>query len=237
MSRTPAFMSICAQAMPAAPAPEKTTFTWSMDLPTTRSALVTAAMVTMAVPCWSSWNTGMPMSWRRSSMSKQRGAEISSRLMPPNDGARFFTIMTISSESWVSSTRGMASTPPSSLKRTHLPSMTGMAPSGPRLPRPRTAEPSLITATVRPRPVSSYESSGLAATALLTWPTPGVYASERSSAVLSGMRDTMESFPRCLRCSSIACLAISSGVLAMVLRFGAMCIGSGDSANPRPKSL
>ncbi len=40
------------------------------------------------MPCWSSWKTGMSSSsLRRSSISKQRGAEMSSRLMPPNPGA------------------------------------------------------------------------------------------------------------------------------------------------------
>jgi hypothetical protein len=48
-------------AMPAAPAPAKTTLTWSIFLPTTSSALTSAAPEMMAVPCWSSWNTGMSM--------------------------------------------------------------------------------------------------------------------------------------------------------------------------------
>ena len=40
------------------------------------------------MPCWSSWKTGMSSSARsRSSISKQRGAEMSSRLMPPKPGA------------------------------------------------------------------------------------------------------------------------------------------------------
>ena len=47
---------------------------------------------TIAVPCWSSWKTGMSSSARsRRSISKQRGAEMSSRLMPPNVGATAFT--------------------------------------------------------------------------------------------------------------------------------------------------
>ena len=47
-----------------------------------------AARTTTAVPCWSSWNTGMSSSRRsRSSTSKQAGAAMSSRLMPPNPGA------------------------------------------------------------------------------------------------------------------------------------------------------
>ena len=39
------------------------------------------------MPCWSSWKTGMSSASRsRSSISKQRGAEMSSRLMPPKTG-------------------------------------------------------------------------------------------------------------------------------------------------------
>ena len=59
----------------------------SSFLSTTRSALVRAPSTTIAVPCWSSWNTGMSSSSRsRRSISKQRGAAMSSRLMPPNTG-------------------------------------------------------------------------------------------------------------------------------------------------------
>ena len=43
----------------AAPAPEHTSLTSANDLPTTRSPLVTAAPTMIAVPCWSSWNTGI----------------------------------------------------------------------------------------------------------------------------------------------------------------------------------
>ena len=71
-------------AVPAAPAPETTTRTRGNSLPTTRNALVSAASTQIAVPCWSSWNTGMSSSSRnRASISKQRGAAMSSRLIPP----------------------------------------------------------------------------------------------------------------------------------------------------------
>jgi hypothetical protein len=69
---------------------------------------------------------------------------------------------------------GNASTPPNSLNRTHLPSMTGRPASGPMLPRPSTAVPFVTTATVRPLKVYLYTSSGFA----LIWrqgsATPGV---------------------------------------------------------------
>ena len=53
--------------------------------------------MTTAVPCWSSWKTGMSRSsLSRSSISKQRGAEMSSRLIPPKVGAISRTASTIS---------------------------------------------------------------------------------------------------------------------------------------------
>ena len=85
---------------------------------------------------------------RRCSISKQRGAEMSSRLMPPNVGAIALQNATISSTSFVARQSGNASTPPNSLKSTALPSITGIAASGPMSPRPSTAVPSETTATV-----------------------------------------------------------------------------------------
>ena len=64
-----------------------------------------------AVPCWSSWKTGMSSESRsRRSISKQRGAAMSSRLMPPNTGAIASTTRTISSVSLVDRQIGNAST-------------------------------------------------------------------------------------------------------------------------------
>ena len=148
-----------AMEMPAAPAPLTTTLISSHFLPTTFSALIRPATTTMAVPCWSSWNTGMSSSaFSRRSISKQRGAEISSRLMPPKVGARYLTVLTISSVSLVSRQMGKASTPPKVLNRAALPSITGIAASGPISPRPSTAVPSDTTATVRPLMVYLYAS-------------------------------------------------------------------------------
>ena len=71
-------------AEPAAPTPQTTIRQSLSFLPTTPSALRSAASTTTAVPCWSSWNTGMSSSSRsRASISKQRGAAMSSRLIPP----------------------------------------------------------------------------------------------------------------------------------------------------------
>ena len=77
------------QAMPAAPAPLQTSLADFMSRPVISSALISPAVAMIAVPCWSSWNTGMSISSRsRCSMMKQSGALMSSRLMPPNDGPR-----------------------------------------------------------------------------------------------------------------------------------------------------
>ena len=74
--------------MPLAPAPLKTTFTWSSFLPATSRAFSSAAPEMMAVPCWSSWKTGIfIVRFSSSSISKHSGALMSSRLMPPKVGS------------------------------------------------------------------------------------------------------------------------------------------------------
>ena len=64
--------------------------------------------------------------------------------------------------------------PANSLKSIALPSMTGMAASGPMSPKPRTAVPSLTTATELPLMVSCQALRGWAAMASHTRATPGV---------------------------------------------------------------
>ncbi len=140
-----------------------------------RSALRSAARTTIAVPCWSSWKTGMSSRSRSlASTSKQRGAAMSSRLMPPKPGAMSSTVRTISSTSWVARQIGQASIPAKRLNSAALPSMTGIAAAGPMLPRPRTALPSVTTATLLPLMVRRRTSSGCSAMAMLIRPTPGV---------------------------------------------------------------
>ena len=115
------------------------------------SAFISAAVTTMPVPCWSSWNTGISsISSSRRSISKHRGEEISSKLMPPNAGAMRRTVSMISSGSLVSRQIGTASTPPKRLNSAALPSITGSAALGPISPRPSTAVPSVTTATMCP---------------------------------------------------------------------------------------
>ena len=136
-------------AIPAEPAPFTTTRQSSLFFLTSFNALMIPASTTIAVPCWSSWKTGMlRASFKRSSISKQRGAEISSRLMPPKAGAIRMTVSMISSVSCVSRQIGTALTPPNSRKRTAFPSITGIAARAPMFPRPSTALPSETTATV-----------------------------------------------------------------------------------------
>ena len=110
----------------------------------------------------------------RASISKHRGAEMSSRLMPAKPGAIALTTATISSVSWVSRHNGHASMPPNRLNSAALPSITGIAASGPMLPRPSTADPSLTTATVFRLIVNRRASSLFLAIARQTRATPGV---------------------------------------------------------------
>ena len=148
MSPAPSPVSIFVTAVPAAPAPLMAIFRSCMFFLVIFKALMRPAATTIAVPCWSSWNTGMSScSFRRFSISKHLGADMSSRFMPPNTGAISFTVLIIVSVSCESMQIGNASTSANLLKRTHLPSMTGMAALAPMFPRPRTAEPSETTAT------------------------------------------------------------------------------------------
>ena len=151
MCLAPAVCSILMMAVPAAPGPFWTILTSSIRLPTTLRAFSTPANTMMAVPCWSSWNTGISRSRSSSaSISKHSGLRISSRLMPPKVGAMALTAAMTSSFVLAFRQMGNASTPPNSLNSTHLPSMTGRPASGPMLPSPRTAVPLVTTATVRP---------------------------------------------------------------------------------------
>ena len=72
---------------------------------------------------------------------------MSSKLMPPKLLEIRAMVSTSLSTSLVSTQMGKASTPPNSLKRAHLPSITGIPAAGPISPSPSTAEPSVTTAT------------------------------------------------------------------------------------------
>ncbi|MBP2686489.1 MAG: hypothetical protein H6Q81_1394 [Deltaproteobacteria bacterium] len=123
----------------------------------------------------------------RCSISKQRGAEMSSRLIPPKVGASAFTIRMISSVSLVFRQIGQASIPPNSLNSIAFPSITGIAASGPMSPSPSTAVPSETTATEFLRIVRENDFFTSFEIAMHTRATPGVYAMERSFRVFTGI--------------------------------------------------
>ena len=160
--------------MPAAPAPEVTTLTSVIFLLTSDRALSTAAAVMMAVPCWSSWNTGIFIRSRsRRSIWKHSGALMSSRLMPPKLGSRLAMISTSLSGSRSLISISNTSTPANFLNSTPLPSITGLAASGPMSPKPSTAVPLVMTATRLPRAVTVDTSRGSSTITSQAAATPG----------------------------------------------------------------
>ena len=143
--------------------------------PVSLQALRTAARTTTAVPCWSSWNTGMSSSSLEALLdleAARRGDVL--EVDAAEAGAISLTVRTISSVSVVSRQIGKASTPANSLNRQHLPSITGIAARGPMSPRPRTAVPSETTATVLRLIVYWKALSSSSAIARQTLATPGV---------------------------------------------------------------
>ena len=90
----------------------------SIFLWTTFNAFNKPAVTTMAVPCWSSWNTGISNSLISVlSISTHLGALISSKFIPPKDGAIALTIRIISWGSLVSKQIGTASIWPNFLNK------------------------------------------------------------------------------------------------------------------------
>ena len=151
---TPSLSNILRHAMPAAPPPVETILMSSKALPATSKAFVAAAPTTIAVPCWSSWNTGMFIRSRQIfSTIKQSGALISSRLIAPKVGARAQTISASFTGSGSSSSISKQSMFANFLNRTALPSMTGLDANAPILPSPSTAVPFVTTPTRFPRVV------------------------------------------------------------------------------------
>jgi hypothetical protein len=115
-----------------------------------------AAPTMMAVPCWSSWKTGI-FTRSRSFFStmKHSGALMSSRLMPPKVGSSAAMMSTSLSGSFSLISMSNTSMPANFWNSTPLPSITGLAASGPMAPRPSTAVPLVMTATRLPRAVIS----------------------------------------------------------------------------------
>ena len=133
-----------------------------------------AAAATIAVPCWSSWKTGICIRSRSLfSTMKHSGALMSSRFTPPKVGSRLAIISTSLSTSVSSTSISNTSILANFLNSTALPSITGFDASGPMLPSPSTAVPLVITATKLPRAVTDATSVGLSAISSQACATPG----------------------------------------------------------------
>ncbi|MNR29217.1 hypothetical protein D3C85_1465910 [compost metagenome] len=78
---------------------------------------------------------------------------MSSRLMPPKVSAMRATVSMKACGLSALTSISTESMPAKRLKSSALPSITGLLAKGPRSPRPRMAEPLLITATRLPLPV------------------------------------------------------------------------------------
>jgi hypothetical protein len=98
---------------------------------------------------------------------------MSSRLIAPNVGSRAAMISTSFLGSVSSSSMSKASMPANFLNRTALPSMTGLAASGPIAPRPRTAVPLVTTPTRLALAVRFAASEGSLKIAIDAVATPG----------------------------------------------------------------
>ncbi len=109
------------QAIAAAPAPLQAMVASSILRPVISSALRMPAAVTMAVPCWSSWKTGIFIrALSCFSISKQAGAAMSSRLMPPKVGSRRAMASTKGSTAVSSTSMSITSMPENFLKSAGL---------------------------------------------------------------------------------------------------------------------
>src|SRR3546814_16984957 len=105
---------------------------------------------------------------------------MSSRLTPPRVGSSAAMISTSLSGSVSASSMSHTSMPANFLNRQPLPSMTGLAASGPMLPRPSTAVPLVMTPTRLARAVYlDASSSTWSKMALQAAATPGEYASDK----------------------------------------------------------
>lgn len=93
-------------------------------------------------------------------------------------------------------------------------------------PSPSTAVPSVTTATTLDFQVYSFTSSGCSAMALHTFATPGVYARERSSLLVTGTVAWMAILPP--RCSANT----ASGLLSVTLSLRGLMISAATSCDP-----
>jgi len=181
---TPALMRTMAVRVFADPTPIMVIFAWFIFLPTILSAFIIPASITVAVPCWSSCQTGMFSFFLvSSSMWKHLGLLMSSRFIPPNVGSNHLHAVMISSGFLVPRQIGNASTPPRYLNRSAFPSMTGSPACGPMSPSPSTRVPSLTTATKFHLFVCVKTCSGSSLIFRHEAATPGVYQIAKSAGV------------------------------------------------------
>ncbi len=135
----------------AAPAPIHTIFMSSICLPTSSSEFNKPAAVTIAVPCWSSWNTGiLHCSISDLSISKHSGALISSKFIPPKVSAIRATVSIKACGLSALTSISIELIPAKCLNNKLLPSKTGLEANAPKLPKLKIALPSEITATRLP---------------------------------------------------------------------------------------
>ena len=106
--------------------------------------------------------------------------------------------------------------------------MTGSAAAGPIFPSPKTAEPSVTTATVFLFMVKRRASAGSAAIACEMRATPGVYARERSSLVFSGTFGFTSIFPpKCRRkVRSLTLRTFNPGFFSISTQISCACFAS-----------
>ena len=105
---------------------------------------------------------------------------MSSKLIPPNVGSIEAMISMSLSGSFSLISMSNTSMPANFLKRTPLPSITGLLANGPMSPRPRTAVPLVTTPTKLPREVylKAFEASLTISSHAAA--TPGEYAKAKS---------------------------------------------------------
>src|SRR5574340_945115 len=120
---------------------------------------------------------------------------MSSRLMPPKVGSIAAITSTSLSGSRSLSSMSKTSMPANFLNRQALPSITGLAASGPMAPSPSTAVPLVTTPTRLLRDVSVAACPGSATMASHAAATPGEYASARSRWLVSPLVGTTEILP------------------------------------------
>jgi len=192
----PRLTSRSRQASAAAPAPEHTSFVLAMSLPTTRNPFNTAAPTMMAVPCWSSWNTGIFMrsrsilsTWKHSGafdVLQVDSAESGFQRRDDLDQLVRVALIHFDIE---------AIDPGEFLEEHRLAFHHRLGSERPDCPSPSTAVPLVSTPIRFPRAVSLRASAGSRTISSQAAATPGVYASARSRWFSKPLVGVTEIFP------------------------------------------